>query len=100
MTVAPPARTPHGLALAALLLGAASLLGMAILFFALGGMTPLVVGGALGVLALVTGGLALRRRQSRALAISGIVLGAVSLILGIGLLVFALLFVGALTFGS
>jgi len=44
----------------------------------------------------VLGILALTRKQSRAFAVTGIVTGAFSVVFGLGILIFALVFVGAI----
>lgn len=49
-----------------------------------------------GTLGIVYGVLALRRKQPRGKALTGIILGAISVLLGAAILVFALMFTGAL----
>lgn len=100
MPIETPVRPSNGLALTSLTVGLLGVVGMVVFFIVLGGMTPLVLGGTFGILALVLGILALKRGQSRAFAVTGIIVGALSLLLGLGLLLFALLFVGALTLGA
>lgn len=51
---------------------------------------------ALGVLSIVAGTIALKRHQPKGLAVTGLVLGAISAVAGIGLVLFALVFVGAI----
>jgi len=86
----------RGLALGALIAGLLALVLQGVLFVAIGGMIPLVVGGILGIVAVILGILALKRGQSRAFAITGIVAGGLTVVLGLSLLLFALVFVGAL----
>lgn len=91
-----PAQSPQGLATGSLITGILALVLLIVLFFWLGGMMPLALGAILGVTAVVLGTLALKRGQARAFAITGIVAGALAIALGVGLLAFALIFVGAL----
>ncbi|GAA1624935.1 hypothetical protein [Leucobacter chromiireducens] len=51
---------------------------------------------ALGAFGVVVGIGALRRRQPKRLAVTGLVLGSISAVVGIGLIVFALVFGGAI----
>lgn len=91
-----PTQRPQRLAISALITGILALVLLIALFFSLGGMMPLVLGGLVGVIAIALGALALKRDQTRAFAITGIVAGALAIVLGVGLIVFALIFVGAL----
>ena len=92
-----PVQNPQRLATGALVTGILAPVLLIVLFLSLGGMIPLVLGGLVGVIATVLGALALKRGQTRAFAITGIVAGALAIALGVGLLLFALIFVGALT---
>lgn len=49
-----------------------------------------------GIVAIVFGALALKRHEPKGIAISGLMLGVFSVILGLTIIVFALVFVGAL----
>ena len=49
-----------------------------------------------GVLGVVFGIVALRKRQPKGLALTGLILGALMAIFGIALVIFALMFVGAI----
>ncbi len=91
------AAASNRLALFALAAGAISLA----LFFAfyLAETTNLVMLAAiaLGIVGIVLSVQALRRQQSKALAVTGLVLSLLTTLAGIGLFAFALLFLGVLT---
>jgi hypothetical protein len=71
----PGSKKPVGLALAALLVGIGALLF---------GFVP-VFGALVGIAAVVLGTLALRKRQSKGMAITGLVLGAIAALVSIGM---------------
>ncbi len=83
------------LATSALTLGILSLVLLGVLFPILGGFTTPIFAAAAGLAAIICGSIALRRRQPGGLAITGIVLGGLGLLGATGLVVFALIFVGA-----
>lgn len=56
----------------------------------------LLIAALLGAAALVFGIIALRRRQAKAFAITGIITGSFSLLLSAAIYIFALLFIGAI----
>lgn len=60
------------------------------------GVTTLYGSILFGVVAVVTGILALRRRQPKGWAITGLILGAISALFGVSVFLFALAFVGAI----
>jgi len=96
----PTATQPsRGFATSALIAGLVALACFLFLFFTLGGFAPLILSGVLGAAGVVLGILALNRKQSRAFAVTGIVTGALSLVFGLGILIFALVFVGAIQVG-
>lgn len=76
--------------------GVASVI-LAILFF-----TPwfgeFMIYGAIvaGILAVVFGIIAVKKRQPKGFALTGLILGALTAIFGIGLIIFALIFIGAI----
>lgn len=87
----------NGLALASLITG---LLGLVIvvmffMFVDFGGGI-LFVGAALGLVGFILGIVALKKRQSKGMAITGLVTGLIALLLSLAIFVFALLFIGAL----
>lgn len=87
----------NGLALASLITG---LLGLVIvvmffMFVDFGGGV-LFVGAALGLVGFILGIVALKKRQSKGMAITGLVTGLIALLLSLAIFVFALLFIGAL----
>lgn len=86
-TTAPP--SSKAFAIAALLVGILSL--VAGLFG-----WPGIIGG---VAAIVLGILAIRRRQSKAMSVTGIVTGSVGIVAGATMLVIAALFIAALNSG-
>lgn len=94
-TTPPPAR---GLAVAALVSGLlAATLVLSFWLTPLG--APALYGGlAIGIIAVILGILALRARQPKALAVTGIIAGVLAVVLAIVVILFALLFVGAITF--
>lgn len=85
----------RNLALTALITGALGWVLTFAFFFADSGMTPLVLGFMLGVVGIIFGIVALKKRQSKAVAIAGLVLGALAAMVTVGIVGFALLFIGA-----
>lgn len=49
-----------------------------------------------GILGVVFGIIALKKRQPKGLAVTGLILGALTAVFGIGLIIFALIFIGAI----
>lgn len=86
-----------GLALSSLLFGVVSLALLLVFLFSTPGNGVLIAAVALGIVGLVLGIAALRKRQSKVLSVTGLVLGALSVLCALALVVFALIFVGALT---
>lgn len=80
----------------ALVAGVASVLLLVLNFVALSGMTVLVVSMIAGVLGVVLGIVAVRARASKGAAIAGIITGAIGFLFSAAIVVFALLFIGAL----
>lgn len=91
-----PVSTTRGLAWGALISGILGLVSFVLSFASGVGIPLLIASTVLGIIALVLGILALKRRQPRALAITGIVTGVLSIVLALGILLFALVFVGAI----
>lgn len=91
-----PAENTRALAIGAFAVGLVALLVLIVLFGTMGGMTPLVIASVLGIVAVILGVLAVRRGAARGFAIAGIVAGALTVVLSLGILFFALLFIGAL----
>ncbi|MGO1539537.1 MAG: hypothetical protein ACTHZ9_08765 [Leucobacter sp.] len=77
--------------------GVIGLVFLLVFFFSMVGASFLTVAAILGVLAIILGIVALAKRQSKGLALTGLILGAVTTLLALGVFVFALLFVGAFT---
>lgn len=84
--------------LAALAAGIISLALMVVFFAVANGPAFLVASALCGVLAIVLGVVGLRMRRRDGAAITGIVLGSICALFGLAIFVFALIFVGALSF--
>lgn len=80
---------------AALIAGLASIVLFALSFFWGDGITMLSLSSTLGVLGVILGIVGLRIYKPNGAAVAGIVTGAIGLLLGLGLIIFALLFIGA-----
>ena len=91
-----PAENSRTLAIGAFAVGLVALLVLIVLFGTMGGMTPLVIATILGIVAIVLGVLGVRRGTARGFAIAGIVTGSLAIVFSLGILFFALLFIGAL----
>lgn len=89
-----PVYQSNGTARYALSAGLASLVLLALYFTPWVG--PFVLYGSIvfGVIAVVFGILGLVRKQTKALAITGLIVGALTTLLGLGIILFALMFVG------
>ncbi|WP_336992630.1 hypothetical protein [Leucobacter sp. VD1] len=87
---------PTWAAPAALVAGIASVLLLILNFVALSGMAVLVVSMIAGVLAVVFGIVAVKARVSKGAAIAGMVTGGIGFLFSAAIIVFALLFIGAL----
>lgn len=88
--------TSRALSITALALGLLSVAALVGFVVASAGAWPLVIGIVIGIAAVITGSVALKRRQPKGTAIAGIVLGGVVTVIALSVIVFALLFVGAL----
>lgn len=90
----------RGLSITALTLGLLSI--VCAIFFASTSAGPLllIAGGTAGLAALVVGVIALKKRQPKAPAVIGLILGALVLLLSLAIFAFALLFIGAMTLES
>lgn len=98
MPVSRPA--PRGMSVASLVLGIVSVLLVIIFVATTGGFLPLIGAALLAGSAVIIGIIALVKRQPKAMAIAGLVTGALVFLFSLGLMVFALLFVGALVIGG
>lgn len=90
---------PLALSVTAFVLGLVSLAFVVVFVTTSAGAFPVIASIISGLAALVIGITALVKKQSKAFAVTGIVLGSVVALLGLAVIVFALLFVGAITFG-
>ncbi len=88
-------REPKGLALSSLIAGLVSVLMLVLFIFTNAGMTFPILAAVAGIVAIVTGAIALSRKQPRGQAITGVVIGSICTLLGLGMIIFALIFVGA-----
>lgn len=89
-----PVAESKRLAIAALMTGLGGLVFVSV--FVLADVAPFVlyVGLLLGVVGVILGVLALRKQQSKGMALAGLVTGSISVLIAIGLVVFALVFLG------
>ena len=95
-----PSATPpfsrHWSSRASLIAGLLGLVSAVTFFFTSTGPVFLGLGVLAGILGVVFGIIALRHERPDPSAVTGIVTGSISALLGIGLFVFALIFVGAI----
>ena len=94
---APPAFARHWSSRFSLIAGLISLATLIAFFFTSTGPVFLWLGVVAGLVGVVFGIVALRHRKPDPSAMTGIITGSVSALLGLGLFVFALVFVGALS---
>lgn len=97
MTNVQPAPT-QALAITALTSGLLGVVLLALFFFTTLGPVPLYAALVLGIVAVIVGIVALRKHQSKPLAVTGLIIGAIIALFTIGLVLFALVFVGAISF--
>lgn len=95
MTDITPAYQPNGTARYALSASLASLVLLVLYFTPWVGQFVLYGSIVFGVIAVVFGIRGLVRKQPKGLAITGLVIGALTALLGLGIILFALMFVGA-----
>ncbi|XPP26734.1 MAG: hypothetical protein ACNYNX_00735 [Leucobacter sp.] len=88
--------SPKLLPVLSLISGAVSLVLLVVFVATMAGQGVWIASLVLGVVALVLGVVALVKRHAKGFAIAGVALGAVSVLSSAGLLVFALIFVGAI----
>lgn len=88
----------QAIAIATLVAGLASIVLAIIFFFTPAGAPVLYAALIVGIIAVILGILALRRGQSRGLTLIGLIAGAVSAVWAIATVLFALFFVGAISF--
>ena len=86
----------NGLAMSALITGLLGLLAVLVFFMTDLGGSLLTVGAVLGIVGFVLGIVALKKRQSKGMAVTGLVTGLISALLALAIFVFALIFIGAL----
>lgn len=94
-TPAPAAET-KGAALTALIAGVVGLLLVVVYFTSPAGGTLLLVGAIVGLIGFIFSIVALRRRESKGMAITGLITGLVALLAAAAIYIFALIFIGAL----
>lgn len=83
-----------GIALASLLTGLAGVVLVLVFFVTMAGPVVAYLGLAVGVVGVLLGIVALRKKQSRGMAVTGIIAGALSALVVIALFTFALVFLG------
>lgn len=91
-----PRSTNSVLSLSSLAVSAIGLVLCAIFSFTSAGLVVLYTSVIAGLAGIVLGIVALVKRQSKGLAITGLVLGALVVLYMVGWVVFALLFIGAM----
>ena len=91
---APPAFARHWSSRFSLIAGLIGLATLIVFFFTSTGPVFLWLGVVAGLVGVVFGIVALRHRKPDPSAMTGIITGSVSALLGLGLFVFALVFVG------
>lgn len=89
-------RPDSGTAKTALSSGIASLILLILFFTPWFGVFVLYGSIVMGILGIVFGALALKRRQPKGAAVTGLVLGAICVLIGAGIQIFALMFIGAI----
>ena len=82
--------------MSALITGLLGLLAVLVFFMTDLGGSLLTVGAVLGIVGFVLGIVALKKRQSKGMAVTGLVTGLISALLALAIFVFALIFIGAL----
>lgn len=92
-----PSSAPKLLSSLSLVCGAVGILLLLVFFLTLAGSGVLYTGLVAGVVGIVLGAVALAKRQARGLAVTGIVLSSVTVLAAIGIVIFALVFVGAIS---
>lgn len=94
---APAAFARHWSSRSSLIAGLISLATLIAFFFTSTGPVFLWLGVVAGIVGIVLGIIALRHQKPDPSAVTGIITGSITALLGLGLFVFALLFVGALS---
>jgi ABC-type Fe3+-siderophore transport system permease subunit len=96
MTASPrPAASSNALSLASLIVSIFGALLILVFFVTTVGAPILWIGAVAGLAAVILGVIALNKRQSKALALTGFIIGALCVVIAVGLFIFALIFVGA-----
>lgn len=91
-----PAAGSKGVALTALIAGVVGLLLVVVYFATPAGGTLLLIGAIVGLIGFIFGIIALQRRQSKGMAITGLITGLIALLAAAAIYIFALIFIGAL----
>lgn len=97
MTASPrPAASSNALSLASLIVSIFGALLIIVFFVTPAGAPILWVGAVAGLVAVFLGIFALNKRQSKGMALTGFIIGALCVLIAVGLFIFALIFVGAI----
>ena len=88
---------PKTLSAISLILGIVSFALFLVFMLTMAGPWALIAGGVAGVLGIILGAVALKKRQAKGLALVGIVLSAIAVLASLAMYIFALIFVGAFT---
>src|SRR5690606_38365607 len=89
-----PASSANGLALSSLITGLLGLLAVLVFFFSDLGAEMLIGGSVLGLIGFVLGIVALKKRQPKGMAVTGLIAGLLAVLLSLAIFVFALIFLG------
>lgn len=96
MTADPrPSSSSNALALASLIVSIVGAVLILIFFLTVAGAPILWSGAVLGLVAVILAVVALNKRQPKGMALTGFIIGALCVLIAVGLFVFALIFVGA-----
>ncbi len=76
-------------------LGIVSIILILVFLTSMAGPGTLIVGGIIGLLGIIFGAVALAKRHAKGLAVTGIILSAVSVLASLAVVIFAFIFVGA-----
>ena len=91
------AAAPRGLAIASLVTGLLGLVLVGVFFWTPAGPTFLWIGAVLGLAGLILGVVAMRKGQTKAMAVVGLIAGILALLGALATFIFAMLFIGAFT---
>lgn len=88
---------PKLISMLTLILGAVGVVLSLVFFFTMAGGGVLVAALVAGVVGIILGVLALRKEQAKGIAVTGLVLSIITALLAAAIILFALVFVGAIS---